>query len=254
MISNDTVFYLPNNSGIGDALQFSKHPEFFYNRFNEKMKLSYVDRFSIFEKNPFVIIDNTIIPTLNLWQLSVPHKCGSPVYRHLSELFNVDGVDQDIKPSMYRVEVEKFDIPTIAICPEASKRYQLGWTREIPPSISNHIVESLSGKFRFIQVGGMMDYKIDGCYDHRGLSIPDMHDKISACEALICLNSGAMHVGACTNTKLFMYTEFPVANPPWESDMKKYTANDWLYHSTTYIGPSGRDGVLPIGKFIKELL
>ena len=247
---------IPQASGIGDVLQYSRHPEFYHRETGEKMVIAgYVDRFGIFDSNPYVWLDTQQIPTFNLWEYVGPFEKGSPVYRHLSELFDVAGVDKDIKPSMYRsLPCNKSD--TITICSEASKRVQKGWTREIPPPVAEMLVSVLSENFNVVQVGGPTDYLIPGIErnnDMRGASITETHDIIAYGWGFIGVNSGMMHLAACTDVEMLVWLNTPVADPPWESDMTKYTAHDWLYKSATYIGPGGKDGVKPVGEWLKEL-
>lgn len=249
MISSNTVFYLPPKLGIGDALQFSRHGEFFFSKFNSKMKLNYQDRFGLYSKNPYVkIVDDE--PDIDLWSCNLTGLSGSPVYNKLSMFFDVSNVNTNIKPSMY-IDNVKTNNKTMAIHTEGSHtQVPIGHlrTREIPESIATFIVDQISKKYDVVQIGGEGDYLIPNVIDIRGTSILELHNILSNCCGLICVDSGPMHVGACVGIPLYVYVERDISNKLWDDKN-----NVWLYKDSTFIGPPNRNNVVSIKDFVRSL-
>ena len=244
----NTTFGIPSQSGIGDALQYSRHPEFYHREFGKKMRLSYVDKFGLFANNPYVILDTQMIPEINLWGLALPMRMGSPVYQNLSKLFDVSEFDDDIKPTIYG-KTSRGESPAIAINTEGARTHrENGHCRELPQPVAEMIVDKLHHKFSFIQIGGKSDYRLHGSLDLRGWRLDKTHELLSSCDLFVGPNSGMMHLAACAEVPMFIYTNVGVNDPPWSN--KKYPTHDWFYRSTRYIGPRGKQNVIPLMEFI----
>ena len=259
MWTDKDMFLIPNESGIGDVLQYTPLPEYYFGEFNKKMILFYDDRYGFYKDNPYVDLrSHSQLPqnkhdrVIDLWNNKLPEKKGSPCYRHLSRYTNVKGVDRDLKPIIYGLTPALIDPRKVVIFTTGKNRTQKGWTGYIPRAISEYISFNLE-RFGYNVIH--MDFDeplLPGAIDKRRLPLSDVITEIQSCSILISPNTGPMHIAAAVNpSSIWSFTLQPIANPVYDSDLEKYTAHDWLYQSSNYFGPPNKENVTPIEEFLE---
>jgi hypothetical protein len=274
--TENSVFSLNGAVGVGDILQFTRLPEYFYRDFKRDFKLLLPgDLFGFFNTIKHVKFVNRVLDHEVLrycWKdASTIRPDGSPPYKAVAQYTDIN--DKNLKPIIdnahshekYKAQVEtikKRNKPIVALVLKGTSNtfkfnngHVPGLTSEIPDEIVSNIIYELADTHRFVLLG-IKDYVTSiSAEDFRnnGRSIFETFDLLQYCSYYIGVNTGLMHLAACIpNIKICMYTQTPIKYPIWENDVNKYHAFAWLYNDSTYWGHRDMaDNVLSPHRFIE---
>lgn len=255
MCNRESIFFIPTECrGIGDHLQFTRLPEFYFEKFGVPFKVFVDDKYEIWKNIPHVEIcegspPESSVELINLWK-TPPGPPGSPVFRQLAKFFR--DVPSNIKPTLgYLPKDGRGPEKKIFICTEGSKRQQANWCRIIPEKIANRILGNIGTLY---QIGSEANYKINGAVDLRGASIKETFEYLGGADAFIGVNSGLMHLANCIPwVKVFVYVECDVSLPISFNNVYTHPTNEWLYDDNVFFGNKTYENVVGPSTAIKQL-
>lgn len=241
------------DSRIGNSVIWTHLPENYYAA--RQKKLIDVDRFPLFDHNPFVDRESSPDVIINLMQLDGPYNMPASNRSTPISLSRADndclmlGLTKAIlrHPRLYIYEDQKIDPKKIVVHNSSytstnqkiSFSYQCG-VRVIPDFIIEHINE-VYNNFTIVQIGSKLDPVWPGAIDCRTEKINDIWPackEISTAAQFIGVDSGPMNLAFCYPriTKKILLTQFDVEFLhhefyPMRNDFRHW---QWMDHSFSY--------------------